>query len=603
MTQCMTDVTGNTTVKKGMLRLFSKHNTWCTTTKQEYNMLKCSIAGVTACQLQAVDQVFFFNVGQWSFFVACKLGSSCLMAELNAKVQLFCLIQADADMLSCSCDVVPGSQGEKGGELIHLQPTKTLLSKNRFHPKHDSLGRPQQDHPGLYSVTTPLLTTLQTGLTRSSFRGFVSIALNSRYIQANSSPNSICMHLTKSMISSIQCFFLFEGIAKIRNSPETGNFLYQSPFQEFVDARRRPAIQTAPQILYSNREPPREINHIPGLAATENMGYVTFGKGRRTWQLVLFSQEHSYSMISCSPSLCLFSPSLRRLCECFTVEGHLSEVNDNRVFVGRKSRLILLLLMFITTLKVKETLLHSLLENKIHKSLASLITSHSADTWCFHSPFPMAVDLVFNFRSDFFSLFPFVHCLIQTPNISSYSMEKCLNKGHFSIAHQKKHLPVEMDCQPFSSFPVHGKKVFEGRCNCLNLDGKSKFAHVKAVNMSLGCTYSLSLTSVRLLLQRCPRSQPQCQRIIEVKVWQSWQNNLQNSRLKRMLKNVWIPIYLPLFEPDSTPFHGNWLESAKPHPVQGLLKGIRGTYCYHSREKPPLGLCLGAVTWAYAYSK
>jgi len=53
------------------------------------------------------------------------------------------------------------------------------------------------------------------------------------------------------------------------------------------------------------------------------------------------------------------------------VEGHLSEVNDNWGFVGRRSRL-LLLLMFITTLKVKESLLHSILENKIHISLVSV---------------------------------------------------------------------------------------------------------------------------------------------------------------------------------------------------------------------------------------
>lgn len=46
--------------------------------------------------------------------------------------------------------------------------------------------------------------------------------------------------------------------------------------QEFVDARRLPAIQNAPQVLYSNREPPLEIRHVPGLRASEDMGYVTF---------------------------------------------------------------------------------------------------------------------------------------------------------------------------------------------------------------------------------------------------------------------------------------------------------------------------------------
>ena len=47
--------------------------------------------------------------------------------------------------------------------------------------------------------------------------------------------------------------------------------------QEFVDARRQPAIQGAPQVLYSNREPPLEIRHLPGLSSAEDVGYVTFG--------------------------------------------------------------------------------------------------------------------------------------------------------------------------------------------------------------------------------------------------------------------------------------------------------------------------------------
>ncbi|KAK4048637.1 Arp complex subunit [Microbotryomycetes sp. JL201] len=46
--------------------------------------------------------------------------------------------------------------------------------------------------------------------------------------------------------------------------------------QEFVDARRRPSCQTAPQVLYSSREPPLEIRHLPGLSDAENVGYVTF---------------------------------------------------------------------------------------------------------------------------------------------------------------------------------------------------------------------------------------------------------------------------------------------------------------------------------------
>ncbi|KAJ7355441.1 actin-related protein ARPC2 [Mycena albidolilacea] len=46
--------------------------------------------------------------------------------------------------------------------------------------------------------------------------------------------------------------------------------------QEFVDARRQPSIQTAPQVLYSNRDPPLEIRHLPNLRNTDDTGYVTF---------------------------------------------------------------------------------------------------------------------------------------------------------------------------------------------------------------------------------------------------------------------------------------------------------------------------------------
>ncbi|KAJ1966643.1 Arp complex subunit [Dispira parvispora] len=46
--------------------------------------------------------------------------------------------------------------------------------------------------------------------------------------------------------------------------------------QEFVDARRLPSIQNAPQVLYSNREPPLEIRHLPNLKDDESVGYVTF---------------------------------------------------------------------------------------------------------------------------------------------------------------------------------------------------------------------------------------------------------------------------------------------------------------------------------------
>jgi actin related protein 2/3 complex, subunit 2 len=51
--------------------------------------------------------------------------------------------------------------------------------------------------------------------------------------------------------------------------------------REFVDARKRPALQNAPQVLFSNRDPPLEIRHLPEIAKARNtkrqIGYITFG--------------------------------------------------------------------------------------------------------------------------------------------------------------------------------------------------------------------------------------------------------------------------------------------------------------------------------------
>jgi actin related protein 2/3 complex subunit 2 len=58
---------------------------------------------------------------------------------------------------------------------------------------------------------------------------------------------------------------------------ETDRILGKVFLQEFVDARRRPSCQTAPQVLYSIREPPLELRHLPDLDTTERAGYVTFG--------------------------------------------------------------------------------------------------------------------------------------------------------------------------------------------------------------------------------------------------------------------------------------------------------------------------------------
>jgi len=57
---------------------------------------------------------------------------------------------------------------------------------------------------------------------------------------------------------------------------ETDRIFGKVFLQEFVDARRQPSIQNAPQVLYTNRDPPLEIRHVPGLRNTEDIGYVTF---------------------------------------------------------------------------------------------------------------------------------------------------------------------------------------------------------------------------------------------------------------------------------------------------------------------------------------
>ncbi|CAE6431573.1 unnamed protein product [Rhizoctonia solani] len=57
---------------------------------------------------------------------------------------------------------------------------------------------------------------------------------------------------------------------------ETDKVVGRVFLQEFVDARRQPSIQTAPQVLYSNRDPPLEIRGVQGLNISDDVGYVTF---------------------------------------------------------------------------------------------------------------------------------------------------------------------------------------------------------------------------------------------------------------------------------------------------------------------------------------
>ncbi|KAG9071735.1 hypothetical protein KI688_005950 [Linnemannia hyalina] len=57
---------------------------------------------------------------------------------------------------------------------------------------------------------------------------------------------------------------------------ETDRVFAKVFLQEFVDARKKPHLQNAPQVIYSHREPPLEIRHVPGLLDSESQGYITF---------------------------------------------------------------------------------------------------------------------------------------------------------------------------------------------------------------------------------------------------------------------------------------------------------------------------------------
>lgn len=46
--------------------------------------------------------------------------------------------------------------------------------------------------------------------------------------------------------------------------------------QEFVDARRQPALQNSPQVLFYPRDPPVELQGVSGVGAGDNLCYVTF---------------------------------------------------------------------------------------------------------------------------------------------------------------------------------------------------------------------------------------------------------------------------------------------------------------------------------------
>lgn len=69
----------------------------------------------------------------------------------------------------------------------------------------------------------------------------------------------------------------YEGVLVIfstRFTDETDRIFGKVFLQEFVDVRRR-AIQNAPQVLFRN-DPPLELQGVPGVKDTDDVGYITF---------------------------------------------------------------------------------------------------------------------------------------------------------------------------------------------------------------------------------------------------------------------------------------------------------------------------------------
>lgn len=79
--------------------------------------------------------------------------------------------------------------------------------------------------------------------------------------------------------------------------------------QEFGAARKSPALQNAPQVLYYPKDPPEELKGVQGLKSADNVGYVTFvlfprhfGKNNResTISLIQTFRDYLHYHIKCS---------------------------------------------------------------------------------------------------------------------------------------------------------------------------------------------------------------------------------------------------------------------------------------------------------------
>eukprot|EP00158_Paraphelidium_tribonemae_P001030 Partr_v1_DN23892_c0_g1_i1_m63856 putative protein 2 3 complex subunit len=80
--------------------------------------------------------------------------------------------------------------------------------------------------------------------------------------------------------------------------------------QEFVDCRRQPALQNAPQVLYTSKEIPMELRNDPSVKDSDNVGYVTFvlfprhfgtpKQRQATIALIQYFRDYLHYHIKCS---------------------------------------------------------------------------------------------------------------------------------------------------------------------------------------------------------------------------------------------------------------------------------------------------------------
>jgi len=79
--------------------------------------------------------------------------------------------------------------------------------------------------------------------------------------------------------------------------------------QEFVDARRQPALQNSPQVLFYPRDPPVELKDVKGLQGGDNIAFITFvlfprhtskDSRERTISLIQTFRDYLHYHIKCS---------------------------------------------------------------------------------------------------------------------------------------------------------------------------------------------------------------------------------------------------------------------------------------------------------------